>query len=76
MMSSIVSSETSDIKKDTLKVDKPQNKGQTLVLYTNPLKEDKPKYTLYKITSKRGQPLYKGQNSSSEECRDSTVASY
>ena len=39
--------------KDTPKEDKPPNKGQ---------------HTLYKITSERGQPLYKGQNGLSRKC--------
>ncbi len=41
--------------KDTPKEDKPPNKGQM-------------KIVLYKITSKRGQPLCKGQNAGSQMC--------
>ncbi len=46
--------------KDTPKEDKPPNKGQT--------KSTLDIYTLYKITSERGQPLYKGQNAGSQVC--------
>ena len=42
---------------DTLKEDKPLNKGQYLCIYI-----------LYKITFKRGQPLFKGQNARSQVC--------
>ena len=46
--------------KDTPKEDKPPNKGQA---------ESASVYTLYrKITSERGQPLYKGQNGWSQKC--------
>ena len=38
--------------KDTPKEDKPPSKGHTICTLV---------YTLYKITSERGQPLYKGQ---------------
>ena len=45
---------------DTLKEDKPLNKGQS--------KKYLCIYTLYEITSKRGQPLYKGQEDGSQVC--------
>ena len=58
-------SETSDPIKDTLKKNKPPNKGQA---------ESTRVYTLYKITSeKRGQPLYKGQNGWSRKCPYSLI---
>ncbi len=50
----------STVNLDTPKEDKPPNKGQT-------------KSTLYKITSKRGQTLHKGQNAG--VFKDSTVLS-
>ncbi len=51
---------TETVKSPIKDTPKPPNKGQTkstLVLYT-----------LHKITSERGQPLYKGQNAGSQAC--------